>query len=921
MKTIARKFHGPSVGLVAAVALAPAIAWAWEPIIPTYDPLVHMPGTQPSAENTVTAASECMTCHAGYNPAVEPGFVWRGSMMAQSARDFFFWAGMTVAAQDSIWAFGTPNAADMCERCHMPKGWLELRSDPPNGLAMSGADFDGVQCDMCHRMVDPFFEATFAGVREGDAWQSYWDETGASGTPSKAAAEATRAADIEASSSFLLFNGQPFYSAASHEPVSPAYTESSNGQYFVSKGEQKRGPFADANAIHPMLYSRYHKSKFFCSSCHDVSNTPVANGAFKGTQPGDGSTVLPSEQMPAYAYAHVERTFSEFMLSDYGLPGGSPGVGPFAPEAFKTSQPGNAIATCQDCHMSDAEGKGCKIITALDRPSGSDEHPSSGQPLHDLTGGNTLVPYVLASTVPGSPNYDATNAALLGQGAGALTLDLEHGMGLDAPALLAGRNRALAQLTRAASIQNMAYDAASGALAFRVQNQTGHKLISGYPEGRRMFVNVKLFAKGDLLHEVNPYDGAAGTLKGLDPAFSPSSPPLGPSESYADDLVYEAKMQSSLTGETHTFHFVLATGRAKDNRIPPKGFRVAEAPARMTEPVQLGAPDPSLFTAAEYAGGYDDVAIALPAGGDAVVVSLYYQTTSREYVEFLRDEIEGSGTSLTSPTPSGEPAAYIAQSDPFFGQLKAWGGTIWQLWEHNKDVPGAAPVRMAQAEVVVKDVCAEPGALAGSPCNDGSACTTGDACSEGACAGGPAPSCDDGNECTADACDDALGCTHGWSAGPCDDGNKCTMNDACAFGVCAGATLPCNDGDVCTADSCDPAIGCVSTPIPDCPAGTGGGGSAASGSGTGGSGGAGGSVGEGGSGGTAAGTGGQGGAGTSSSGGASQNPDTGGEDGGCDCSAPGGAASDMSAEGALAAAGLALALGASARRRGRRRDR
>ena len=40
-------------------------------------------------------------------------------------------------------------------------------------------------------------------------------------------------------------------------------------------------------------------------------------------------------------------------------------------------------------------------------------------------------------------------------------------------------------------------------------------------------------------------------------------------------------MASTHTGEDHTFHFALATSRAKDNRIPPKGFRIGEAAARL----------------------------------------------------------------------------------------------------------------------------------------------------------------------------------------------------------------------------------------------------------------------------------------------------------------------------------------------------
>jgi MYXO-CTERM domain-containing protein len=891
-----------SPALLLALCLAPAAAWAWEPVIVHDDPLVRMPGTQPRGDLSLEPASSCLGCHAGYAPTIEPGFLWKGTMMGQAARDPFYWAAMTVAAQDSIWAIGTPNGADICQRCHMPKGWLEQRSDPTNGRAMTGADFDGVQCDFCHRMVDPFFEDTHTGKREGSDWAGYWDETNAGDSPSSMAAMATYAADVQQSMSIRLFNGGPFYDAQ-HRPQSASYTENASGQYFVSDKGDKRASFADAQAFHPTLYSRYHKSKFFCSTCHDVSNPVLANMAQKGTTPGDGKTVLATEQQSANSYFHVERTFSEFMLSDYGQPGGSPGVGPYDPQTFKTSKPGNAIGSCQDCHMPDGEGPASSIAGAIDRPSGSVEHPSSGQPIHDLTGGNAFVPWLLASSVPGSPNHDPVNEMLLGQGPAKLTLDFNQGTKLDPAALLAGSNRAQWSLKRAATIEDLGYDPASGATTFRVRNNTGHKLISGYPEGRRMFVNVRLFAETTLLHEVNPYDTNAGTLRGLDPAYAPSSPPLGQAESHADALVYEAKMASALTGEERTFHFILGTERAKDNRIPPKGFRIDEAPTRMAEPVWAGASAPNLYGADEYTGGYDDVSLTLPTGGTRVEVRLYYQTTSREYVEFLRDEILGTGTSLASPAPSGEPLAYVAQTDPFFSQLKAWGETIWQLWDHNKSVPGAAPIEMTRAHLLVKDACADAGTPDGDACEDGDACTTGDTCTGGACAAGVAVACDDGNPCTDDTCDAALGCVHAPNTMTYDDGNACTVSDVCAFGVYAGKAKACVDGDPCTTDACDVQTGCVFKPVANCD-GTGGLGGA--GGGTGGAasaGGAGGSAGTGGQGGTA-------GAGGGGTGGHAPAPV---DEGGCSCRVAGAATPSSGVVAALAA----LAFGAVRRRRRR----
>lgn len=674
------------VGLVILLGMligGPAYCWTAVPV--KDDPLVRMPGTQPFPENNanIEAPTRCTNCHGGFDQAVEPAFNWQGSMMAQSARDFLFYACMTASAQDSIWAVGTPNATDICERCHFPQGWAEGRSDPTNASAMTGSDFDGVHCDLCHSMFDPHFATTFSELREGID-PAYWDEASALSSQS---ALGTFLEDEWLASGINFFNQAPFFNA--NMPPSD-YSENGSGQYFLDDVRGKRASFADASARHDMFYSRYHKSKYFCSSCHDVSNPVLANlGA-------DPTLALPTEQNSAHSYFHVERTFSEFMLSAYGENGGSEGIGPFAPDVFTTSKPGNKIASCQDCHMRDGSGAGASQRDAVVRPDESNEHPNSGQPIHDMTGGNAWVSTVLASTVGGSPNYDAINDTLLNQGRAVLTLDLSQGLGIDPIALLAGADRAMQQLKLAAAIQDVTYDDATGALSFRIQNQTGHKLISGFPEGRRMFVNIKAYSGGGLIYEVNPYDTEAATLKGLQGySYSGLQAPsaIDPTaEAYVDALVYESKPSSSLISEDKTFHFALADGRYKDNRIPPKGFDRDHAAERLSVPVWDGAEDVNYYSDTEYAGGYDDVSLVIAAGADYVEVALYYQTTSREYIEFLRDEINGAATTLPAE-------AYIIQTDPFFSGLKAWGDTIWQLWLHNKNVTTAAPFLMSLAHV------------------------------------------------------------------------------------------------------------------------------------------------------------------------------------------------------------------------------
>ena len=64
-------------------------------------------------------------------------------------------------------------------------------------------------------------------------------------------------------------------------------------------------------------------------------------------------------------------------------------------------------------------------------------------------------------------------------------------------------------------------------------------------------------------------------------------------------------------------------------------------------------------------------------------------------------------------------------------------------------------------------------------------------------------SCDDGNPCTLDECDEKLGCTHEPEWGPCEDGDPCTEDDFCADGLCnSGNWVPCDPAGECSEVSC-----------------------------------------------------------------------------------------------------------------------
>lgn len=647
------------IGFAGICATYASLCIAWTSLPVDEDSHLFMPGTQPADGVIIESINQCTNCHAGYDTELEPVHTWQGSMMAQAARDPLWIASMVVALQDSVWLLGNANAGDLCIRCHSPTGWLGGRSDPPNLTALDPAkgDMDGVNCASCHQMIDPIAADQQLPQVEAETDQAATDE-----------AALTYARDITVLSSYTLFDSSGFLDPTEELPVHydggalPNYIEATGGQYFMEPDPNlKRGNRHDAEPkSHSVHYSRFHKSAYQCGTCHDVSNPALANALIAADT---------SSTQAAGSYFHVERTFSEFMLSAYAQPGGAPTNQSLAEEGITHA------SSCQDCHMP----------TAIGKASNKNSPIRDDLRVHDLTGGNAWLSQILASLdqTASNPAKDSYNYNLLnGTRYPAATIEVDGLQGAG-PALSDGAQRAKENLEHAATLIPL------GNSSLRILNNTGHKLISGFPEGRRMWLNIRFYdSTGTLLDEINPYEPL---VISRDIDLNPSYVSGGILQRDRDDLVFEAKMQSEVTGEANSFHMVLATDRYKDNRIPPKGFNSAAAPARLAHPRKSGTDALDYFSPAEYQGGYHDVQLNPPTDTAYWEAELYYQTTSYEYIRFLKDEINGVANSLSSPTPSGETDAYIAQSDTYFSTLSDWGDAIWELWLHNG---GAAPIEM-----------------------------------------------------------------------------------------------------------------------------------------------------------------------------------------------------------------------------------
>jgi hypothetical protein len=105
--------------------------------------------------------------------------------------------------------------------------------------------------------------------------------------------------------------------------------------------------------------------------------------------------------------------------------------------------------------------------------------------------------------------------------------------------------------------------------------------------------------------------------------------------------------------------------------------------------------------------------------------------------------------------------------------------------------------------------CGPPGGCAADgDCDDGVFCGGAETCRlpDRVCLPGAPPDCEDGDPCTAGACDRGLDACASWilpDGASCGDGSGCNGAERCSSGACApGAPPDCDDADPCTADLC-----------------------------------------------------------------------------------------------------------------------
>jgi hypothetical protein len=144
-------------------------------------------------------------------------------------------------------------------------------------------------------------------------------------------------------------------------------------------------------------------------------------------------------------------------------------------------------------------------------------------------------------------------------------------------------------------------------------------------------------------------------------------------------------------------------------------------------------------------------------------------------------------------------------------ELTACGFSMGKLFE----CADCTDSNACTGEICLSGACQWPAVPPSTSCADANKCNGTEGCSGTECRPGTALDCSDPYECTADTCDAADGCKHAPRPGEgCNDGNPCTTGDTCGTGTAceAGQQINCNDGEQCTADACQGG-NCVSSPV------------------------------------------------------------------------------------------------------------
>ncbi|NTW97064.1 MAG: hypothetical protein HGB28_00735, partial [Oscillochloris sp.] len=721
--------------------------------------------TFPAPFNVFEFVVTCGACHSGtVDQQVGHFGNWAGSNMASSARDPIFRANEIIVEQTIQSITGEAGAGNMCFRCHSPNGWLSGRFDSSFAGASDGStmihsilastDDEGINCETCHRAIGNVTMQDEGLPQDDPAWNmmaglSDWPHVGNAypegngplpGNPlgdgtlqfsdgMTYSGKYTGSVEIyksdllvqevvvdAAGQTVLDIEGKPVlkFDADGNPVYLGTYTGQTYGIYppesvytgpkspvpagqpkFNTAGEEivynpdGSVPIAfelpitppsnlQEQAIsieHPTAKGDFIRSSEFCGSCHDLT-VPVLNHG-----------------MPE------QRTYTEWKYSDFG-PAGMNG-------AASTNQ-----QTCQSCHAgalkqeySDDAAVSLNADPTLVGwfPYAKDRNVQGGTTVHKMAGANRDLPMMMKILYPevdleviGAPTNNDPRIF---------------------PGMMSSRDLAWDRTIRNTEISmtdGVDIEIISGPtfnattnkweVQVKVTNTSGHRIPSGYPDGRRFWISLNVTdASGASVYQSGFYDPTNAELR-TDETL-PFTRALTSTIDSANNaiMVYE-KVTGSCDYSDVANPFCqsspsLLNGTILfDNRIPPAGFdadKYAEAGTNFWnyDPTTFV---PSVDTDRYTSGnGYDIVTYtfdAVPEAQLSVHAEINWQTHTREFLEHLKN------SDISTLRPEGPPSIYSLNypldptylSDQVIAYINANNGAepdISEFWQV-KDMDG-----------------------------------------------------------------------------------------------------------------------------------------------------------------------------------------------------------------------------------------
>jgi hypothetical protein len=363
-------------------------------------------------------------------------------------------------------------------------------------------------------------------------------------------------------------------------------------------GPCRKGPYnPPLNVPHEWEYSEFINEGEFCGACHDVTSPEILNNGVITI----AKTLIDENGVDTGIAMPIERTFSEWKNSLYSDSFFQDG---FETNAIKTS----VNTTCQDCHMPQATDSNARASTfnAAGARFGNLQ-------IHTFAGGNNWIPEVLKNIY----------------GAALSTSDFSRSDAFDRTIVSA---LDMLQNKSAAMELSLISDTPTQAeVNVKVTNLSGHKLPTGYLEGRRIWINLEVRDNANaLIFESGAYNSSTAELTEVGTKIYESH--QGQWDTNTNTCVFEESGNKK-------FHFVLNNCILKDNRIPPLGFLggndIELKPRGIIYPARPGFPNQLV--------NYDETqyTIPIPMGTQlplTVTATLKFQVASKEYIEFLDNE-------------------------------------------------------------------------------------------------------------------------------------------------------------------------------------------------------------------------------------------------------------------------------------------